>query len=129
MSENWQRVCEVTQLEEEWGEAALFGTEQIAIFKVWDGNVYVTSNVDPRTQQGIMSRGIVGDHERDGERRPTIASPLYKEVYDLATGECYTTSNFRLPVYASRVVDGQVEVDLNSATQAVAKALPNSSNS
>ncbi|MDO5645059.1 MAG: nitrite reductase small subunit NirD [Dermabacter sp.] len=123
--ENWQIVCKVADLESEWGEAALFGTEQIAVFKAWDDAIYITSNIDPRTEQGVMSRGIVGDHEVDGERRPTIASPLYKESYDLATGHCYTTSNFRLPVYASRVSeDGVLEVDLNSKTDAVSKALP-----
>lgn len=124
-AQNWQRVCHIDDLEAEWGEAALFGTEQIAIFKAWDGNVYATSNIDPRTQQGVMSRGIVGDHEVDGTRRPTIASPLYKESYDLATGECYTTSNFRLPVYASRISEnGDLEVDLSSKTESVSKELP-----
>lgn len=123
-SGNWQRICEESQLESNWGEAALFGTEQVAVVKAWDGTVYVTSNVDPRTQQGVMSRGIVGDHEVDGQRRPTIASPLYKEVYDLATGECYSSPNFRLAVYTSRVTDGVVEVDLDSKTDAVAQELP-----
>lgn len=124
-AENWQAVCNINDLEAEWGEAALFGTEQVAVFKAWDGNVYITSNIDPRTEQGVMSRGIVGDHEVEGQRRPTIASPLYKESYDLETGECYTTSNFRLAVFASRVADdGTVEVDLASKTSAVAKDLP-----
>lgn len=124
-AENWQPVCNVNDLEAEWGEAALYGTEQIAVFKAWDGNIYITSNIDPRTEQGVMSRGIVGDHEVEGERRPTIASPLYKESYDLATGECYTTSNFRLAVYKNRVdAEGLIEVDLASRTSAVAKELP-----
>ncbi len=124
MANDWRPVCTLADLQENWGEAALFDTVQVAVFLAWDGQVYITSNVDPRTQRGIMSRGIVGDHEVDGVRHPTIASPLYKEVYDLATGECYTSSNFRLPVYASRVVDGMVEVDLASATEAVSRSLP-----
>ncbi|CAM3989082.1 nitrite reductase small subunit NirD [Helcobacillus massiliensis] len=122
--DQWREVCRIDQLEKNWGEAALFGTEQLAVFLAWDGQVHITSNIDPRTHQGVMSRGIVGDHEVGGERRPTIASPLYKESYDLETGECYTSPNFRLSVYDSRVRDGVVEVDLSSATEAVRRELP-----
>lgn len=125
MSENWKPVCNISQLETEWGEAALFGTEQIAVFKAWDGQIYITSNIDPRTDQGIMSRGIVGDHEVDSKRRPTIASPLYKESYDLETGHCYTSDNFKLPVFKHRILaDGTIEVDLASKTEGLAKTLP-----
>lgn len=120
----WQRVCTVEQLETDLGEAALFGTEQIAVFKAWDGNVYTTSNIDPRTEQAVMSRGIVGDKLVDGVHRPTISSPLYKEVYDLASGACHTSGHFRLPVYTNRVVDGVIEVDLASRTESRAEPLP-----
>ncbi|MEX5303970.1 nitrite reductase small subunit NirD [Kocuria sabuli] len=120
----WHRVCTVDQLETDLGEAALFGTEQIAVFKAWDGNVYTVSNIDPRTDQGVMSRGIVGDRMVDGARRPTISSPLYKEVYDLGTGVCHTSDHFGLAVYTNRVVDGVVQVDLASRTDARARALP-----
>lgn len=123
-SEQWRRVCAVEQLEADVGEAALFGTEQIAVFHAWDGNVYIVSNIDPRTDQGVMSRGIVGDKIVDGARRPTISSPLHKEVYDLGTGQCHTSDHFRLAVYNSRVVDGVVQVDLASRTDAKSQALP-----
>lgn len=122
----WQRVCTADQLETDLPEAALFGTEQVAVVNAWDGHVYATSNLDPRTGQAVMSRGIVGDRLVDGARRPTLSSPLYKEVYDLATGECHTSARFRLAVYASRVVDGVVEVDLASRTGSRAEPLPRS---
>lgn len=111
---NWHVICKETELDPNLAEAALFGTEQVAVVKAWDGNIYVTSNVDPRTQQGVMSRGIVGDREVNGIRHPTLASPIYKEVYDLASGECYSNPDYSLPVYASRVVEGVIEVDLDS---------------
>ena len=65
-----------------------------------------------------MSRGIVGDRDVEGARRATLASPIYKEVYDLETGKCYANDAYTLPVYASRVSDGVIEVDLDSKNPA-----------
>ena len=95
---NWESICNETDINQDLPEAALLGTEQVAVVKAWDGKIYVVSNVDPRTQQGVMSRGIVGDREVDGTHRPTLASPIYKEVYDLETGKCYANDEYALPV-------------------------------
>ncbi|MFB9715198.1 nitrite reductase (NAD(P)H) small subunit, partial [Arthrobacter methylotrophus] len=53
-----------------------------------------------------MARGITGSRGS----RPTIASPLHKEIYDLETGECFTNPELRLAIYATRLVDGYIEV-------------------
>lgn len=58
--------------------------------------------------QPVMARGIVGSR---GER-PTVASPLHKEVYDLGTGECFTDTALALRTYRTRVVGGMLEVEL-----------------
>jgi nitrite reductase (NADH) small subunit len=55
-----------------------------------------------------MARGILGSKGT----RATIASPLHKEVYDLESGECYSTPGLRLAVFSTRVIDGFVEVQL-----------------
>jgi nitrite reductase (NADH) small subunit len=55
-----------------------------------------------------MARGIVGSK---GDR-PTIASPLHKQVYDLGTGECFTHPELVLSTYRTRVVCGFVEVEV-----------------
>lgn len=115
---NWQSICKETDINQDLPEAALFGTEQVAVVKAWDGKIYVVSNVDPRTQQGVMSRGIVGDRTVEGTSRATLASPIYKEVYDLETGKCYGSDAYVLPVYDSRVSDGVIEVDLDSKNPA-----------
>ena len=99
-------VCALDQLEPFWGEAALIGDTQIALFLLPDASIYAVSNEDPATGSFVMSRGIVGSRGA----RHTIASPLHKEVYDLETGECFTTPGLRLPTFPVRVVDGQVEV-------------------
>jgi nitrite reductase (NADH) small subunit len=109
LDRTWVEVCGLSQLEPLWGEAALLGEEQLALFLLPDGTLYAVSNRDPATGSFVLSRGIVGS--KGG--RPTIASPLHKEVYDLETGECYSSSEFGLPTFPVRVQRGVVQVCLD----------------
>jgi nitrite reductase (NADH) small subunit len=54
----------------------------------------------------VLSRGIVGDREG----RATVASPIYKQVFELATGLCLDDPDVMVPTYPVRVVDGIVEI-------------------
>ena len=81
---------------------------QVALFLVPDGRLYAVTNRDPATGSFVMSRGIVGSR---GDR-PTIASPLHKQVYDLATGECFTSTDLALDSYPVRIDGGVVLVGL-----------------
>src|SRR4051794_13638760 len=80
----WYGVCAVADLEPGWGEAALISGRQVALFRTLAGEVFAVAQKDPATGAHVMARGITGSRGA----RPTIASPLHKEVYDLATGEC-----------------------------------------
>lgn len=104
----WERVCALDEIEPLWGEAALIDGVQVALFLVPDGRLFAVSNRDPATGSFVMSRGIVGSR---GDR-PTIASPLHKQVYDLATGECFTSPDLDLDCYPVRVDGGIVLVGL-----------------
>ncbi|MCR1160581.1 MULTISPECIES: nitrite reductase small subunit NirD [Micrococcaceae] len=104
----WQRVCPVDELELAWGEAALIGGRQIALFRTAPTEVFAVAQQDPATLANVMARGIVGSKGS----RPTIASPLHKEVYDLETGECFTNPDLRLDAFRTRLVDGFIEVEL-----------------
>ncbi|MFH5822442.1 nitrite reductase small subunit NirD [Georgenia sp. AZ-5] len=108
----WFRVCRVDELEAGWGEAALLDDRQVAVIRVAGDEVYAVSHRDPATGAHVMARGIVGSRTRRGEERATIASPLHKQVYDLATGECYSAPELHLPTYPAQVVDGYVEVGI-----------------
>lgn len=101
----WRPVCRLDDLEECWGEAALVDGEQIALFRLPGDKLHAVGNIDPRTRAAVMARGIVGSRGA----APTIASPLHKEVYDLATGTCLSGGE-GLPTYPVRSVDGVVEV-------------------
>ncbi|TFD55317.1 nitrite reductase small subunit NirD [Cryobacterium frigoriphilum] len=102
----WERACAVTDLEPSWGEAALVRMKQIALFLLSPTEIYAVAHCDPHTDAYVMARGIVGSK---GDR-PTIASPLHKEVYDLGTGECFSNPALALPTYQTRVVGGFIEV-------------------
>jgi NAD(P)H-dependent nitrite reductase small subunit len=106
----WVPVCNRMELEPLWGEAAIVGGVQLALFLLPDGHVFAVSNHDPATGAAVMSRGIVGSKSVDGRQRPTIASPLHKDVFDLETGHCYTKPDLRLPVWSVRDNDGVIEV-------------------
>ena len=109
----WAAVCTLDQLEPLWGEAALLGSVQLAIFLLPDGSLYAVTNRDPATGAFVMSRGIVGSR---GDRY-TVASPLHKEVYDLETGECFGSPELALGTFPVRVEDGVVQVQLMTERQ------------
>jgi NAD(P)H-dependent nitrite reductase small subunit len=102
----WTPVCRLDDLEPLWAEAALVHGKQVALVRLPDDRLFAFSNIDPATGSSVMARGIVGS--RRG--RPTIASPLHKDVYDLETGECYTDAQRRLALWRVRCDDGVVSV-------------------
>lgn len=106
----WARVCRLDDLEPCWGEAVLVTGEQVAVFRVDDSKVYAVQQADPVTGAHVMARGITGSRCVDGEVRRTIASPLHKQVYDLATGICLSEPGHRLLAYPTRIVDGWLEI-------------------
>lgn len=107
MTRPWVDVCALEEIGPDTGVAALVGRLQVALFRVGDGDtVYALSNFDPIGKAFVLSRGILGD--RGGV--PKVASPLYKQSFDLRTGQCLDDPAVRIPTYATRVRDGRVEV-------------------
>jgi nitrite reductase (NADH) small subunit len=106
----WTRVCSLDRLIPERGIAALVGSEPIALFLLDDGIVHAVGHRDPFSNANVMARGIVGGVGSGESHRDTVASPMYKQVFDLATGECLSEPGTSLPVHPVRVVDGHVEV-------------------
>jgi len=105
----WVRVCALAELEVERGRAALLGNTQLALFLLHDGRVHAVSNLDPYSGAHVISRGIVGTREH----APTVASPMYKQVFDLRTGACLDTQGKEpqsLRSWPVAVTDGDVFV-------------------
>lgn len=105
----WVAVCRVGDLSPERGAAALVGGEQVALFRTHTDDVYAVQQLDPFSGAHVMSRGIVGSR---GDA-PTVASPMYKQVFDLRTGECLDPVGREpqpLRTWATDVRDGVVHV-------------------
>ena len=106
-STNWVTVCSVEAIAPNTGVNALVGTEQVAIFRIGaTDEVYATGNFDPFSKAFVMSRGILGD--RKGVLK--VASPIYKQNFNLKTGVCLDDETVTIPVYPVRVVNRQVEI-------------------
>jgi nitrite reductase (NADH) small subunit len=104
----WTTVCPFDRLQPERGVAALLGDVQVALVRTRDDTVHAIGNIDPFSGAAVLSRGIVGD--RGGV--PTIASPVYKQAFDLRTGACLDDADVSVPTYPVRVTDGVVQVGL-----------------
>ena len=91
---------------------ALVDGEPVALFLLDDGTVHAVGHYDPFSNANVMARGIVGSVGEGDGYRDTVASPMYKQVFDLASGQCLTEPRQRLSVWPVRVVEGQVEVGL-----------------
>ncbi|MBV8997196.1 MAG: nitrite reductase small subunit NirD [Pseudonocardiales bacterium] len=102
----WTAVCRYDDLIPERGIAALVDGIAVAVFRTHDGELHALSNVDPFSNASVLSRGIVGD--RRG--RATVASPIYKQVFELATGVCLDDPTVSVRTYPVRLVGGVVEV-------------------
>ncbi|ACQ81043.1 nitrite reductase (NAD(P)H), small subunit [Beutenbergia cavernae DSM 12333] len=113
-SVTWHAVCRVSDLAVERGAAALLDGVQVALFRLTDDRVLAVQQRDPYSGANVISRGIVGT--RGGV--PTVAGPMYKQVFDLATGRCLdTVGRDPLPgeaadlvTYPTEVTDGVVHV-------------------
>jgi NAD(P)H-dependent nitrite reductase small subunit len=77
-------VCRLDDLVPGRGAAALVGGVQIAVFRIGPAEVLAVQQHDPFSGAAVMSRGIVGTR---GDA-VTVASPMYKQVFDLRTGKC-----------------------------------------
>lgn len=103
----WITICSLDAIAPNTGVNALVGDNQVAIFRIGETDeVYALDNFDPFSKSFVMSRGLIGD--RKGVLK--VASPIYKQNFNLKTGDCLDNDAVKLAVYPARVVDGQVQV-------------------
>lgn len=106
--DSWTAVCSLDQILPDTGVCALLDGEQVAVFRVAgaEPRVFAIGNFDPNSGAAVLARGLVGSV---GERI-VVASPIYKQHFDLATGECLEAPQHSVPSYRVRVEGGQVWV-------------------
>lgn len=109
----WFDVCHIDDLIPERGVGALIGETQIAIFPMRDGELFALDNRDPFSTLNVLSRGLTGT----AGDTPTVASPVYKQRFDLRTGRCLDDASVRLRVYRIRRDGERVLVQMPQTLQ------------
>lgn len=104
----WNAVCTVDDILPNTGVCALVEGRHVAIFRVGDTQFHAIDNVDPKSGASVLSRGLVGNLGQ----QVVVASPLYKNHFDLSTGACLEAPEHSVRAHSVRVEDGQVLVAL-----------------
>lgn len=101
-------LCSMDDLIENAGVCALYNDEQLAIFYLPDTEqkVYALNNHDPFSGANVLSRGIIGSL---GDAK-VVASPIYKQHFDLSTGVCVEDAAVQVKTYLVDLVDDQVMI-------------------
>ena len=110
----WQSVCSVDDLVDFSGICVLVNEDtdqeqQVAIFCVpvkggTEKQVYAVSNYDPFGKANVLYRGIVGTLKD----RYVVASPLYKQHFDLQNGQCLEDESVALTTFDVRVENDSI---------------------
>jgi nitrite reductase (NADH) small subunit len=107
---HWQHVCSVDDLQPDSGVCALVNGQQVAIFYMpKDKAVFAINNYDPFGNANVLSRGIIGDINGQA----VVASPLYKQHFNLQTGVCLEDETVTIPTYTVRIENSSVQVSMS----------------
>lgn len=113
MEPMWIDVCAVQDLPHNAGVAARVAGRQVAIFYLpaETPSVYALDNWDPLGEAAVLARGIVGD--LGGQL--VVASPLYKQHFRLADGQCLEDPAVRVASHPVRLDGERVSVAMPEA--------------
>jgi len=104
----WTTICQYQDLTPNTGICALFESEHVAIFYCKRSEqLYAVSNIDPIANASVLSRGIMASLED----QMYVASPLYKQHFNLKTGACLEAPEHALKVYGIRRVNNDIQLN------------------
>jgi nitrite reductase (NADH) small subunit len=107
-NKTWTDICAVDDILPSTGVCALVEDRHVAVFRLGDDRFFAIDNVDPKSGASVLSRGLLGNL---GER-VVVASPLYKNHFDLHTGECLEAPEQSVRAHGVRIDSGRVSVAL-----------------
>lgn len=106
----WEDICKTGEVLPNIGVCALFEGQQVAIFKVTDCSgieqLFAINNYCPFSESNTISRGLVGS--LDG--KIVVASPIYKQHFDLSTGICLEDESVKLNIYPVRIEGNTIQL-------------------
>lgn len=113
-----QKICTLDDIIPEAGVCALVSTEagdkQVAIFRTKEDELFAIDNFDPFSNANVLSRGLIGGTfvtNEAGEETDVlyVASPIYKQRFNLATGQCLDDETVKLGSYEV-ILDGDTVI-------------------
>ena len=114
----WYTACTLDDLIEGSGVCALINGQQIALFYLPNEpqQIFAIDNYDPIGGANVLSRGIVGDVQKN----LVVASPLYKEHFNLLNGRCLEKPEYSVRVWPAQIVGNSVQVQQPAALESAA---------
>jgi nitrite reductase (NADH) small subunit len=107
---SYTTVCAVDDIEVEGGVTALVAGRAVAVFRTYGGQIRALENYDPFSRASVLARGIVGTAAGSEGSVDFVASPIYKQRFDLGTGRCLDDPTVSVATYHVRIHDGLVQV-------------------
>ena len=104
-------VCELEEITSGTGVCFKAASEQVAIFRV-DNHVFALGNYDPLSKANVLSRGIIGSKDDQW----FVASPVYKQRFNLETGVCFDDDSVGVPTYPAHIENGKVFITLGATS-------------
>ena len=109
--QQWQIVCDQEDLINNSGVCVLINEDtaqeqQVALFKIKDDKLFAINNKCPFGKANVLYRGILCSLEG----RYAVASPLYKQHFDLQNGECLEDETVSVKTYPVRFNQQHVEM-------------------
>lgn len=108
----WTPVCQASDILPNTGVCARVQGRHVALFRVGRAEFLAIDNVDPKSGASVLSRGLVGSMTSAAGLRTVVASPLYKQHFDLHTGECLEAPEHSVRAHLVRLDGEQLLVAL-----------------
>jgi len=109
-NQHWFDICNIDDILPSMGRCALFNEQQVAIFRVVDQNgqekIYAIDNFCPFSESNTLSRGLTGSLTD----KIVVASPLYKQHFELSTGLCLEDDSVTVKTYPVRLNGSTVQL-------------------
>jgi nitrite reductase (NADH) small subunit len=117
---SWDVVCTVDDLIAESGVAVWTEAGPVAVFYLPHRlpALFAISHTDPFTGKNVLARGITGDLKG----QPVVASPLYKQHFNLETGQCLEDETVQVKTYPVLLDGENVRVEVPAANNESAVA-------
>jgi len=108
--QQWFDICNIDDILPSMGRCALFNEQQVAIFRVVDQSgkeqFFAIDNFCPFSESNTLSRGLTGSITD----KIVVASPLYKQHFDLTTGICLEDESVSVNTYPVRLNGSTVQL-------------------